>query len=373
MGPRPDFFSSLLVLPYWIMFLFPALVAINSRPLRAINADGTRRVRVEAVWLGIILLLSLLIGLRFEVGGDWFNYFRWLLRGSFLSVADLPGEQDPGYMFLNIMSSWLGWGISGVNLFAGLIFSIGLAVFCRSLPRPWLALACAVPYLVIVVAMGYTRQSAALGLVMVALVTLRRGKALQFAAWLFLAALFHKSAVLVVPIALLTSRRRRLQSFGAVGILGFAAYDALLADHAADLVDVYITNERLESQGALIRLGMNLVAALVFLTLGHRFIMASSENRLWRIMSWGALAMFVALMSTGFTTALDRIALYLIPLQLVVFSHLPDALGRPHGRNSAIVFGILIYFAAVQFVWLNYANNARFWLPYQMGLSLNGW
>ena len=90
----------------------------------------------------------------------------------------------------------------------------------------------------------------------------------------------------------------------------------------------------------------------------------------WRIMSLIALAMFAALLSTGFSTALDRMALYLIPLQLVVFSHLPDALGRANGRNTAIVFGILIYFAAIQFVWLNYANNAKRWLPYQMGLSL---
>jgi len=361
------------VLPYWIMFLVPALVAINSRPLRGLNMDGTLRVRIDALWLGIFLIFALLIGFRFEVGGDWFNYFRWLLRGSLLSLADLWREEDPGYMFFNTISSSLGWGITGVNFFSGLIFSAGLVVFCRSLPRPWLALACAVPYLIIVVAMGYTRQSAAIGLIMVALVALRRGNTLRFAAWVILGALFHKSAVLVVPIALLTSRRGRLQSVGAVGVLGVAAYDAILADHAADLIDVYITNEKLESQGALIRLGMNFVAAVVFLIFGRRFTMASSEDRLWRIMSWGALAMFVALLSTGFTTALDRMALYLIPLQLVVFSHLPDALGRPHGRNSAIVLGILVYFAAVQFVWLNYANNARFWLPYQIGLSLNWW
>lgn len=355
------------------MFLFPALLAINSRPGRAINADGTQQVRVDFVWVSIILLFTVLIGFRFEVGGDWFNYFRWLRRSSLLSFDDLTRVEDPAYMFLNIISSSLGWGITGVNVFAGLIFSVGLVVFCRSLPRPWLALACAIPYLVIVVAMGYTRQSVAIGLIMVGLVALRHGRILRFVTWVFLGALFHKSAILLVPLALIISQRSRLQSYGLVGFLGLVAYDAVLADHTTELIDVYISNERLESQGALIRLGMNFVAGVLLLAFGRRFIMGSSEYQLWRIMSFGAVVMLIALLSTGFSTALDRIALYLIPLQLVVFSHLPDALGRPHGRNSAIVAVILIYFAAVQFVWLNYANNSRHWIPYEMGISLNSW
>lgn len=359
------------MLPYWIMFIFPAMVAMGAGTVRVLNADGTRRVRFSVVWLGVAALLTFAIGFRFQVGGDWFNYFRYLIRGQMLSMGDLVGEEDPGYMAFNILSSELGLGMTGVNLMAGAIFSAGLVVFLRSLPRPWLGLASAMPYLVIVVAMGYTRQSIALGLVMVGLVALRRGRFARFAIWVVLGALFHKSAVLVIPIAVLTSSRVRLQSIGLIGLLGFIGYDSFVADYADNLVDVYVTQQKTESQGALIRLGMNMIAAVTFFVFRRRFIMAPSEYRLWRIMSLIALAMFVALLFTGFSTALDRMALYVIPLQLVVFSHLPDALGRPNGRNTAIVFGILIYFAAIQFVWLNYANNARLWLPYQMGLSLS--
>lgn len=353
------------------MFLFPAIAAIGSGPVRRFNADGSRRVRVDAVWLSIIFVLTLLIGFRFQVGGDWFNYFRHLAHASILSFGDVVREEDPAYMALNAVSSSMGWGMSGVNFFSGLIFSIGLVVFARSLPRPWLALAAAVPYLIIVVAMGYTRQSAALGLIMLGLVALRRGANWEFAIWAVLGALFHKSAVLMIPIAVLTSPRQRLQSLGLVGLTGLVGYETLLSDHAAELYDVYITQEKLESEGAMIRLGMNVIAGGLFLILGRRFWMNSSEYRLWRIISWMTVGMFAALLATGFTTALDRMALYFIPLQLVVFCHLPDALGRPNRSNSEIVAGILIYFAAVQFVWLSFANNAKFWLPYQMGLSLN--
>lgn len=357
-------------MPYWIMFLLPAVAAMGAGTVRDLNTDGTRRVRFSVVWVAVATLLTLAIGFRFEVGGDWFNYFRYLIRGQVLSLGDLVGEEDPGYMAFNILSSELGLGMTGVNLMAGAIFSVGLVSFLRSLPRPWLGLAAAVPYLVIVVAMGYTRQSIALGLVMVGLVELRRGRFARFAIWVVLGALFHKSAVLVIPIAVLTSSRVRIQSIGMVGLLGYVGYDTFLADYTDNLVNVYVIQQKTESQGALIRLGMNMIAGAVFFVFRRRFVMAPSEYRLWRIMSLIALAMFSALLFTGFSTALDRMALYFIPLQLVVFSHLPDALGRPNGRNTAIVFGILIYFAAIQFVWLNFANNARLWLPYQMGLSL---
>jgi hypothetical protein len=55
----------------------------------------------------------------------------------------------------------------------------------------------------------------------------------------------------------------------------------------------------------------------------------------------------------------------MLPLQLVVFSHLPDVLGRRGGRNDAVVAGVVVYYAAVLFVWLNYAGHAFAWVPYQ--------
>ncbi|MBF9060256.1 hypothetical protein HKCCSP123_13805, partial [Rhodobacterales bacterium HKCCSP123] len=141
--------------------------------------------------------------------------------------------------------------------------------------------------------------------------------------------------------------------------------------HADRLVDVYIEQELAESQGAFIRLAMNAVPAVLFLWYRRRFVMAPKEVRLWRVMSWLALIMFAVLLTTGFTTALDRLALYIIPLQLAVFANLPDALGRPNGKNSSIVICILAYYALVQFVWLNFAGHSNEWVPYTLGWSMD--
>jgi hypothetical protein len=77
-----------------------------------------------------------------------------------------------------------------------------------------------------------------------------------------------------------------------------------------------------------------------------------------------SIALLAGYFLTSASTALDRIALYCIPLQLFVFAHLPDALGRHGGRNMPIVAAILAYYATVQFVWLSYSANAYMWLPY---------
>lgn len=116
--------------------------------------------RPWAIWESWLIgtILTLFIGLRHEVGGDWFGYLPYLTRAEGLSLEEVFVFGDPGYNALNWLFASYSWGIYGVNLVSAAIFSAGLVVFCRAQPRPWVALCIAIPYLVIVVAMGYSRQ-----------------------------------------------------------------------------------------------------------------------------------------------------------------------------------------------------------------------
>lgn len=64
------------------------------------------------------------------------------------------------------------------------------------------------------------------------------------------------------------------------------------------------------------------------------------------------------------STAVDRVALYMIPPQLFVFSRLPDVLGGGK-KVRPWVAAIVAYYALVLFVWLTFATHAQYWLPYQ--------
>ena len=77
-----------------------------------------------------------------------------------------------------------------------------------------------------------------------------------------------------------------------------------------------------------------------------------------------ALACVGWLMVSPSSTAVDRVALYLIPLQLFVFSRLPDLMGRGRGLRNWVM-AVVAYYTAVLFVWLNFATHSQYWLPYQ--------
>ena len=354
------------MIPYWIFFITPVCVALISSPLKSLRADGKRPLRVDGVWILILVTLTMVIGFRYEVGGDWVSYSRYFSNAKDLEL-EVRVSQDPGFTALNVLSYHLNLGFSGVNIISALIFSSGLVLFCRNLPRPWLALACAIPYLVIVVSMGYTRQSIALGLVMVGFVMLSRSRYKAFLIWVLVAALFHKSAVLMIPIATLSISKNRVLSILIICLGTILGFMVLLVDLYADIIYNY-TDEHMESSGAYIRLAMNALAGVLFLLFRRRYRLGLNEKKLWTVVSFISIGMLLAFFVSNISTALDRMALYLIPLQLISFAYLPDAIGRSDRLNQVIVAGILIYYAAVMFVWLNFGAHSVYWLPYKVGV-----
>jgi hypothetical protein len=346
------------------MFLLPALFALLTRGHRANRVTGVRSVKLDSAWLATATVLSLLIGFRLQVGGDWAHYFNYLSIVHNIEIAEVLKMSDPGYLMLNWLSVQMDWGVFGVNLISGTIFSIGLAVFCRSLPRPWLALAVAIPYMVIVVSMGYTRQAVALGLAMLGLVALERKSTLWFVIWVVLGATFHKTAVLLLPIAALATTKNRYWTAAWVGVVTLSAF-ALLLQESVDTLYVGYIEAEYQSEGALVRLLMNALPAILILLCRRRFRFAETEAALWQWFAIISLALLALLLLSPSSTAVDRVGLYMLPLQLVVFAHFPDVFGRRGRRNSGLVASLLAYYGGVQFVWLNYASHAYAWVPYR--------
>lgn len=308
-------------------------------------------------------LLVLMIGLRHEVGGDWGNYLEHIVRVANVSWQEALSQGDPAYSLLNWIAAQTGWGVYFVNTVCAVLFAWGLVVFCRAQPRPWLALVVAMPYLVTVVAMGYTRQGVAIGLAMLGLVALSDRKTLRFVVFVVLAATFHKSAVMLMPLAILADTQHRMWTVFWVGLSSFLFYGLLLQESMEGLKYGYLEAEY-QSQGAGIRVAMNAVPAVLFLLFRRRFVMPQAERMFWTWMSLFALVFVVALEVSPSSTAVDRVALYWIPLQLFVLSRLPNAIGQPDGLNSALVNWVVVYSALVLFVWLFFAKTAFAWLPY---------
>lgn len=339
--------------PFWLMFALPAWGLLSPRSLPP---------RQSAVaWAVVGLVFTLLIGFRDQVGGDWFTYLPMFERAAQMGFGEAMSAGDPGHYVLNRLVAELGGHIYAVNLIYAVVLMSGTVVFCRRQPYPWLALLVAVPYMLIVVGMGYTRQSVALGFALLGLVALGDGRVRSFVLWIALGALFHKSAVLLLPIAALASSRNRLLTGLLVLVATVLMYYLLLSNSADDMWKNYVEAD-MASDGGPIRVAMNALPAVLLILFRQRLVPDPNERKLWLWMAIFALAC-VPVVGIA-STAVDRVALYLIPLQLFLFSRLPQ-LAYSNTIRTSMVLGIVAYYGAVEYVWLNFATHAKYWEPYQ--------
>ena len=346
------------LLPYWLLFsVFVSGAILNPSTRRSIAG-------VNPIMLAGGLLIVLMIGLRFHVGADWYAYERMYYRASWLDFHEALADGDPGYSALNWLAHALGLQIWAVNLVCAIIFTWGLLRFVSKQSNPWLTLVVAIPYLVIVVAMGYSRQAVAIGVIMAGLARLDRMPIWQFAIYAFVAVLFHKSAVIVLPLVALATQQSKLVTGAMMAVTAVGLYYLFVQNAMDTLMAVYIENEY-EAEGAQIRVLMNIIPAALFLIFNKRFDLSEQERKLWRNFSYAAFVTLAALFLIAGSTAVDRVALYLIPLQLMVYGNLPDALARA-GTNRALRVGVILYSAAVLYVWLNFAEHSRDWIPYEI-------
>lgn len=340
------------MLIYWMMFLVPVFMLFS--PLR--GTAGVRRL----AWLAVGVLFAVIIGFRHEIGVDWFNYVSHYQATLDVAFLDALATNDPGYGALNWMSGLVGGNVYLVNFVSSALVMIGIVSFCRRQPQPWLAFLIAVPYMTIIVSMGYTRQSVAFGFELLALNALLDTRVRLFVFFVICGALFHKTAVILLPLALLVSSRGQRSTAVWVFVTGAILGAGLLMEHYETLWSRYV-EAGMESDGGPIRIAMNALPSILFLLFSKR-LAKEKERQLWIWMAILSLALVpLALISSA---AADRIAIYFMPIQIVVFSRLYQLFRRSSVR-AGVVLGVVFGYGAMLWVWLHFAVHSQYWLPYQ--------
>lgn len=349
------------MIPYYLLYFFLALKSLEETSLINTFKQNSQKI--------LIVFFSIFIGLRFEVGCDWFQYMRLFetIKSS-IAEAFYILRLEPGFIFLNFIFGPLQDGYILVNLVCGIIFSYCLIKFCATLPRPWLALCIAYPNLILVVSMGYTRQSVAIALALLAFVALDKGKFYKSIFLIILGSTFHRVGLFYLFAPLLYTFQIGSQFNKTIRLLltiplGYFFVDQLIIKQISSFQFSYL-ELNMTSSGAYVRIILLIIPSIIFLCFLNKFKLSKIYKSIFFVM---ALFSFVALiyLSTSFSsTAVDRFALNLLPIQLVVASYLPDTGILKMDKNIWKIFMILTTFPVMS-VWLIYAVHSYCWIPYK--------
>jgi hypothetical protein len=341
---------------YWLLFSAIPLLWLHDRELR--------KSKGSLFWISLVLITILFVGLRHRVGCDWQNYFdlyESIRLNQEFGLTSLKSilNWGPSYLALNWLAAAIGGGIYLVNLVCSTLAITGLAIFCRTLPSPWLGWAIAFPYFTTVVCMGYTRQSVAIGLFFAGLTALRKNKILRYALLILAAGTFHVTALfllLLIIFPLIAKRDWRTLSILAGFLLLIVA---VTLPNILSQISGYIGGRHV-SHGAVIRGLMTALPALALLLMPK--LWANADLTIWRPVGVLALMLLPAIFFAS--TPIDRIGLYLLPLQVFVWGTLPS-LNLSKFTQQLAPLAIFIYSGLVLWVWLSFGLNARCWIPYQ--------
>lgn len=342
---------------YLMIIISPFVLMVTCRVLNIRKDPLHYRVVFWAWWL----FLFLMVGLRDQVGGDWYTYEE---RIELLKSKEIWAilEWDLLYELLNWIAAHNGLGVHFVNSVCSMIFAYGLLIFCRLLPAPSIGLAYAAPYFINVVAMGYTRQSVAVALVLITYVLYVSRRTLLVPLTALAAILSHKSAAAVVIFFFLSDAAARKREAILLLAGSLIALVIVIASSASYVIKSYYI-AGYESGGGLVRSLEVSFFGLVVLY-GWNTLDYPHHNNVMRICAGLASAWVVIFLMSSSNSAIDRFGLYFLGIQMFGIC-IVQKFSSVLMKKELFLWGVTIFSLTKFFIWLEFSPNSQFWLPYK--------
>ena len=337
------------MLPYIATASLLALLAILERPFRSIRP----------VWWIAGLFLVVFVGLRHKVGMDWNNYLGMHSAVAQGDLLDAFQVTEPAYALLIYIGDLIGYQIYLSNFLAALISIVGLMLFARRSPNPFLAVAYAFPYLVVVMFMSGTRQGAALGVIFAMYAYWDRLGVVGKTLLVLLATLFHTSAIIFLSfVALGMNISRTVKGFAVLVFSGVSIY-YLVSAGRSEVYQSYFAEAADAASGAVFHVALVAIpAACYFIFPRQRDVLF--PTRFLRHLAFAAL-LTVPLVTVSTITA-SRLSTYWFPMAIWVWASLPMVFGRRDHTLVKTLLALVTIF--LTWAWLSLSNSSTAWVPY---------
>lgn len=339
---------------YWAFFSYLTIFSLVN-----IKLEHNEKHILKIIFL---FLLTLFIGLRHKVGGDWEIYlFDYKNNIQYFNLFNLNFVRDFGYELFSYFFYKLGIGIYGLNLFLAVIFIYSLnkfAIYLRG--NYWLIFLIAFPYLVVVVAMGYSRQAAAFAIILLSMISISDKKIYQFLLLSLIAIIFHKSSAIMTFLIFTSYFKFSFKNLFIILLFCLFAYLIIFPEYNR-ITSGYLNEfSKYKSPGVKLRILINIIPSLLFIIFYKKIRFKSNLDLLIILSSIVNFGLFFFI--NDYSTFVDRTIIYFAFIQLIVFSRL--YLIMPNFKILVNTLVVLFYFL-IFFIWINFSNHSYAWVPYQ--------
>lgn len=326
-----------------------------------------KKKEIKIIFFLMIAFLTFMTGLRYEVGADWYNYLAIYDQFKYLDFSSALLVTDTGYGLFNYISNRLSLTeIFLVNTLCSICFFICFYYFSKKFENYWLPLLISFPYLILVVSMGYTRQAVAISFVLMAIVYGLENNFKKHFFFVFLAFLFHKSAIIAFmfsPFFIFPNFFRNNFIFFCYVVFSFVfmSYVVYLSSSLTDNIYTEKSGD-MSSAGAIFRISFHFFPMAFFLFYRKKIkIIFKSNYHFFDYMAF--LILFSLMLAIPFSTLADRFNLYLIVFDIFIFSCLYSKLN--YFDRQFMVGSIIILNTIMLIIWFNFGAWSHAWIPYQ--------
>lgn len=345
------------MLLYFLIYLFLALLALFLKP-----NQSTKLV----FWIMLIVLIFF-VGFRLNTGCDFLGY--WLRFKYFdisIGLQDRLLEAEAGFAILTHWVKSFELDYQWLNFFSALILFSTVAKFLSVHPRYFNVLCIMFPILIVQLSMSGIRQSSAVAFLMLACHSFILQRRMLVILFIFLAASFHQTAIIFLPMAFLIGR-------------SISAWKLFVAVTALAPLSIFLISDRLdvyqdryieqiygpqESSGAVIRFALMLITASLFQW--YKKPMLEVFPRYFSLLQLFSL-ITIALIPMMFisSVAVHRLGYYILPVQLFTAVLLPYAIFKDNQARNMFQFVIILSYAIYLLVWFSFSKHANYcYIPY---------
>lgn len=342
------------------------MIVYNLFALLIFFLESLRRMKGGALLIIPSFLLAVtFIGLRHEIGSDWWSYLRLFEVAEIYSFWEYSLRTDFLFGALSYAIYHLGGTFYHLNLISALVLFWGIYKLARyeNFASAYFMLTL-LPYLVIVVAPNYVRQAMALGFFFLSISYYLESKVLLSLAVALAAVFFHSSGVfgfLLVLTAVFYDKnyRKIMMRYAFVLVVLLVIF---ISDRLINKFVFYSEVSRISS-GALPRLALYGMPFFMY----HFYIKDKiKDDRFLIVIKVSFFLYLICIPITLWDSIIgDRAALYTLPAQAAIFAFF-IRLSR-NGLSQILASAVVLSYSFFQLnVWLFFSSEAqRAWYPYQ--------